>query len=82
LHVRAIREARFDARASERDWASEARQKLTRLSATLDHIQPVSKGGDHSFANLVISCLPRNSRRGNSPIMDSFGTDRNTQFGT
>ena len=50
---------------------------LTRFSATLDHIQPVSRGGDHSYANLVTSCLHCNSRRGNSPIMDSIANDRN-----
>jgi hypothetical protein len=45
---------------------------LTRFSATLDHIQPVSKGGDHSFANLVTSCLHCNSRRRNKPVMESL----------
>jgi len=45
---------------------------LTRFSATLDHIQPVSQGGDHSFANLVTSCLHCNSRRGNRPVMESL----------
>lgn len=28
-------------------------KQLTRFSATLDHIQPVSKGGDNSFNNLL-----------------------------
>ena len=46
---------------------------LTRFSATLDHIQPVSKGGDHSYENLVTACLHDNSRRGDSPIMDALG---------
>ncbi|HVN87486.1 MAG TPA: GNAT family N-acetyltransferase [Candidatus Binatia bacterium] len=41
---------------------------LTRFSATLDHIQPVSRGGDHSYANLVTSCLHCNSRRGNGRL--------------
>jgi len=50
---------------------------LTRFSATLDHIQPVSRGGDHSYANLVTSCLHCNSRRGNSPIMDSIAENSN-----
>lgn len=50
---------------------------LTRFSATLDHIQPVSRGGDHSYANLVTSCLHCNSRRGNSPIMDSIAKNSN-----
>jgi len=43
---------------------------LTRFSATLDHIQPVSKGGDNSFDNLVTACLHCNSERGNKPISD------------
>lgn len=47
-------------------------KQLTRFSATLDHIQPVSKGGGHSYDNLVTSCLHCNSRRGNSPVMDSL----------
>ena len=45
-------------------------KQLTRFSATLDHIQPVSKGGDNSFGNLVTTCLHCNSERGNKPIMD------------
>ena len=47
-------------------------KQLTRFSATLDHIQPVSKGGDNSFDNLVTSCLHCNSRRGNRPVMDAI----------
>lgn len=45
-------------------------KQLTRFSATLDHIQPVSKGGSNSFDNLVTSCLHCNSERGNSPVSD------------
>jgi hypothetical protein len=45
-------------------------KQLTRFSATLDHIQPVSKGGDNSFHNLISACLHCNSERGNKPIMD------------
>jgi len=45
-------------------------KQLTRFTATLDHIQPVSRGGDNSFDNLVTSCLHCNSRRGNRPVMD------------
>jgi len=43
---------------------------LTRFSATLDHVQPVSEGGDHSYSNLVTSCLQCNSQRGAQPLMD------------
>ena len=47
-------------------------KQLTRFSATLDHIQPVSKGGDNSYNNLVTACLHCNSRRGNRPVMDAI----------
>ena len=47
-------------------------KQLTRFSATLDHIQPVSRGGDNSFENLVTSCLHCNSRRGNRPVMEAI----------
>lgn len=45
-------------------------KQLTRFTATLDHVQPVSKGGDNSIANLVTACLHCNSRRGSRPVMD------------
>ena len=53
-------------------------KQLTRFSATLDHIQPVSKGGDNSFHNLVTACLHCNSERGNKPIMDYLVKDTAT----
>lgn len=53
-------------------------KKLTRMTATLDHIQPVSKGGDNSCNNLVTACLQCNSRRTNRPIMD-FLTDETVE---
>jgi hypothetical protein len=46
-------------------------KQLTRFSATLDHIQPVSHGGLNSFDNLVTSCLHCNSGRGNRPVMEA-----------
>ncbi len=46
------------------------KKQLTRFSATLDHIQPVSRGGDNSYNNLVTSCLHCNSSRGNRPVSD------------
>ena len=46
------------------------KKQLTRFSATLDHIQPVSKGGDNSYDNLITACLHCNSERGNKPVMD------------
>jgi len=45
-------------------------KQLTRFSATLDHIQPVSQGGDNSYENLVTACLFHNSQRNAQPIMD------------
>ena len=45
-------------------------KQLTIHSATLDHVQPVSKGGDNSYENLVTCCLHHNSTRGAKPISD------------
>jgi len=53
-------------------------KQLTRFTATLDHIQPVSRGGDNSFDNLVTSCLHCNSRRGNRPVMDIIDEQENS----
>lgn len=53
-------------------------KQLTRFTGTLDHIQPVSKGGDNSFDNLVTSCLHCNSRRGNRPVMDIITKQENS----
>lgn len=47
-------------------------KQLTRFTATLDHIQPVSEGGDNSADNLITSCLHCNSRRGSRPVMDMY----------
>jgi len=51
------------------------KKQLTRFSATLDHIQPVSRGGDNSYDNLITSCLHHNSRRGNRPVSDFLSTE-------
>lgn len=45
-------------------------KQLTCFSATLDHLQPVSEGGDNSYNNLATACLHCNSTRGAKPIMD------------
>jgi 5-methylcytosine-specific restriction endonuclease McrA len=45
-------------------------KQLTRFTATLDHIQPVSKDGDNSYDNLVTACLHDNSQRGSRPVME------------
>jgi 5-methylcytosine-specific restriction endonuclease McrA len=35
---------------------------------SLDHIQPVSKGGSNHETNLITACLACNSARGNIPL--------------
>jgi len=45
-------------------------KQLTRFSATLDHIQPISEGGDNSYDNLVTACLHCNSKRGAKPLIE------------
>lgn len=47
-------------------------KQLTRYSATLDHIQPISKGGDNSYDNLITACLHCNSNRSNRDVMDAI----------
>lgn len=47
-------------------------KQLTRFTATLDHLQPVSESGDNSFDNLTTACLHCNSRRGARPVMDAL----------
>ena len=45
-------------------------KQLTRFSATLDHLTPVSEGGDNSYGNLITACLQCNSQRGSQTLMD------------
>jgi pyocin large subunit-like protein len=54
------------------------KKQLTRFSATIDHIQPVSKGGDNSYDNLVTACALHNSQRGSQPIMDFITRKQDT----
>lgn len=53
-------------------------KQLTRFSATLDHIHPVSEGGDNSAENLVTACLQCNAKK-NSQELSSFLTKRAPQ---
>lgn len=39
--------------------------KLTRSQITFDHVLPRSRGGITNWDNIVISCMPCNSRKGN-----------------
>jgi hypothetical protein len=45
-------------------------KQLTRFTATLDHLTPVTKEGDNSFGNLVTACLDCNSRKTGRPVGD------------
>jgi HNH endonuclease len=45
-------------------------KQLTRFTATLDHITPVSQGGDNSAENLKTACLQCNSRKTARPLGD------------
>jgi hypothetical protein len=45
-------------------------KQLTRFTATLDHITPVSAGGDNSAENLKTACLQCNSRKTARPLGD------------
>ena len=41
-------------------------KKVTTSSATIDHVVPKSRGGPHTWDNLVIACTKCNSKKGNS----------------
>jgi 5-methylcytosine-specific restriction endonuclease McrA len=45
-------------------------KQLTRFTATLDHLTPVTAGGDNSFGNLLTACLDCNSRKNARPVGD------------
>ena len=45
-------------------------KQLTRFTATLDHITPVSEGGGNSAENLKTACLQCNSRKTARPLGD------------
>lgn len=45
-------------------------KQLTRFTATLDHVTPVSEGGDNSAENLKTACLQCNSRKTGRPLGD------------
>lgn len=46
------------------------RGRVHRRNATLDHIIPVSKGGEHTEANLVLCCATCNSRKSDSTVLE------------
>jgi hypothetical protein len=45
-------------------------KQLTRFTATLDHITPVSEGGNNSAENLKTACLQCNSQKTSRPLGD------------
>ena len=49
--------------------------QLTRFTATLDHVKPVSEGGDNSYDNLVTACRSCNSKKTGKTLGD-FLADR------
>jgi hypothetical protein len=51
------------------------RKQLTTMTATLDHVVAVSRGGGNDFDNLVTACLDCNSKKNHRPIGD-FLADR------
>jgi len=57
----------------KRDLLKEVPDKSKRaMQATLDHIVPLSKGGDKfSKDNIVIACYPCNSKKKNNPMWGS-----------
>jgi hypothetical protein len=50
-------------------------KQLTRFTATLDHITPVSEGGDNSAENLKTACLQCNSRKTARPLGDFLAAE-------
>lgn len=38
---------------------------------TIDHVRPRSRGGDHTWENVVAACRPCNLRKGNRLLSDS-----------
>lgn len=39
-------------------------RKRNRSELTLDHVEPVSRGGDKNWKNIVTACMPCNQRKG------------------
>jgi len=42
--------------------------KLTKKNASLEHLRPVSKGGQTVLENLVLASKEKNTERGNQPL--------------
>jgi hypothetical protein len=65
-----IRENRLKIYERDKFLCTYCGKQLTRFTATLDHITPVSEGGDNSAENLKTACLQCNSRKTARPLGD------------
>lgn len=45
-------------------------KELSNATATVDHVQPRSKGGQHKWENVVTACKPCNAKKGNRLLTD------------
>jgi 5-methylcytosine-specific restriction endonuclease McrA len=43
--------------------------RITEENRSFDHIDPVSRGGEHSLANLVVCCQACNSGKRDKPLL-------------
>jgi len=71
-----IRENRLKIWERDGYQCSYCHKQLTRFTATLDHITPVSEGGDNSRENLVTACLQCNSQKTGKPLGDFLAERR------
>lgn len=53
-------------------------KQLTRFTATLDHVTPVSAGGDNSCDNLVTACFACNSKKTGRPLGEFLAERENS----
>jgi hypothetical protein len=65
-----VRENRLKIFARDKYHCTYCNKQLTRFTATLDHITPVSEGGDNGAENLKTACLKCNSRKTARPLAD------------
>ena len=68
-----LRNVRHKQRPTKRSlWARDegkcqyCEKHLSYNSSTIDHVRPKSRGGDHSWSNLVIACVRCNQKKGDS----------------
>ncbi len=71
-----IRENRIKIYERDAYTCQHCRKQLTRFTATLDHVTPVSRGGDNGFNNIITACRECNSKKNVRPLGD-FIADMN-----